>query len=253
MVLSVFRVEHAIVVVEFYAIVFPLCKYISTPKSDRKSHWLWTISNHPTKIALILNSDNQKLWRKIEGLADSHPMISHIHIVLLTIRIIFVVPRNRSSGQILLHIWIVSGICIIYDDGSPVRVVFHWHYIHKNYRWEASSEDSRRGTRTFIFSPCNIIRKEDHLWWERERLSDSKIVIGRSAFIDLIVWRVIPIPCDTIFQPRYCTRMWSCHPVCARNGTNPWICACKGWHGIACRYDDVPRSKIEGYPIAIQW
>ena len=105
---------------------------------------------------------------KIEGLADSHPMISHIHIVLLTIRIIFVVPRNRSSGQILLHIWIVSGICIIYDDGSPVRVVFHWHYIHKNYRWEASSEDSRRGTRTFIFSPCNIIRKEDHLWWERE-------------------------------------------------------------------------------------
>ena len=38
MVLSVFRVEHAIVVVEFYAIVFPLCKYISTPKSDRKSH-----------------------------------------------------------------------------------------------------------------------------------------------------------------------------------------------------------------------
>ena len=95
-------------------------------------------------------------------------MISHIHIVLLTIRIIFVVPRNRSSGQILLHIWIVSGICIIYDDGSPVRVVFHWHYIHKNYRWEASSEDSRRGTRTFIFSPCNIIRKEDHLWWERE-------------------------------------------------------------------------------------
>ena len=146
MVLSVFRVEHAIVVVEFYAIVFPLCKYISTPKSDRKSHWLWTISNHPTKIALILNSDNQKLWRKIE------------------------------------------------------------------------------------------------------RLSDSKIVIGRSAFIDLIVWRVIPIPCDTIFQPRYCTRMWSCHPVCARNGTNPWICACKGWHGIACRYDDVPRSKIEGLP-----
>lgn len=38
MVLSIFRVEHAIVVVEFYAIVFPLCKYISTPKSDRKSH-----------------------------------------------------------------------------------------------------------------------------------------------------------------------------------------------------------------------
>lgn len=104
-------------------------------------------------------------------------MISHIHIVLLTIRIIFVVPRNRSSGQILLHIWIVSGICIIYDDGSPVRVVFHWHYIHKNYRWEASSEDSRRGTRTFIFSPCNIIRKEDHLWWEREQLTYGEIMV----------------------------------------------------------------------------
>lgn len=38
MVLSVFRVEHAIVVVEIYAIVFPLCKHISTPKSNRKGH-----------------------------------------------------------------------------------------------------------------------------------------------------------------------------------------------------------------------
>ena len=38
MVLSVFRVEHAIVVVEIYASVFPLCKHIATPKSDRKSH-----------------------------------------------------------------------------------------------------------------------------------------------------------------------------------------------------------------------
>ena len=87
MVLSVFRVEHAIVVVEFYAIVFPLCKYISTPKSDRKSHWLWTISNHPTKIALILNSDNQKLWRKIEGLPDRAPEIIKVASIPLRVYI----------------------------------------------------------------------------------------------------------------------------------------------------------------------
>ena len=52
----------------------------------------------------VLRRDHYHFRHKIEGLADSHPMISHIHIVLLTIRIIFVVPRNRSSGQILLHI-----------------------------------------------------------------------------------------------------------------------------------------------------
>ena len=145
---------------------------------------------------IIAWNDNYLRWKR-EGLADSHPMISHIHIVLLTIRIIFVVPRNRSSGQILLHIWIVSGICIIYDDGSPVRVVFHWHYIHKNYRWEASSEDSRRGTRTFIFSPCNIIRKEDHLWWEREGLPDRAPEIIKVASIPLRVY-ITCIPFDFI-------------------------------------------------------